>query len=157
MKKNNNRGYMLAETLIVTAFVAGVLIYLFVQLSNLSNSYERDHNYNTVPGLYALTDVAYLINKDDSVLALINNNYIELDCTTHFSSAYRSLCSDLITAENIDTLLVAPNHIETISFSSLDNSKFEEFINHIVPGGLEDYRLIAKFNDDTYATLRFGG
>ena len=38
MKKKNTKGFMLIETLIVTVFVAGVLIFMFIQLTILMNN-----------------------------------------------------------------------------------------------------------------------
>ena len=48
MNKINNKGFVLAETLIVTSFVAGVLLYLFIQFSNLNKNYNNSFKYNTI-------------------------------------------------------------------------------------------------------------
>ena len=81
MKKNKNEGFMLAETLIVTTFVAGVLIFLFIQFSNLENSYEESYMYNTVEDIYALEDIKDYIEQDETAMSNIkeqiqNTKYI---------------------------------------------------------------------------------
>ena len=43
---------MLVETLIVCVFVGVTLVFLFVQLRNISNSYEKSFTYNTTNALY---------------------------------------------------------------------------------------------------------
>ena len=72
--KKNNKGFMLIETLIVTTFVAGVLLFLFFQLTSLNNSYTEYYNYNTTEGLYALEDVKDYINSDTMFQDYVSNN-----------------------------------------------------------------------------------
>ena len=57
MKKNSNKGFVLAETLIVTTFVAGILFFMFVQFTSLSKNYNDSYKYNTVEDLYALRNI----------------------------------------------------------------------------------------------------
>jgi hypothetical protein len=168
MEKLNNRGYILAETLIVTAFVASVLIYLYIQLTNLSNNYERVQKYNTVPGLYALETIANLIKSDDGdqIRAGINTIHV-LDLYEYVDNYSNpnwgtSLCLTLIEEKNIEKIYITPNYFDSYGLNIInelhtlaEDPKFDEFIDTIHPSGIEDYRLIAKFSDDTYATLRF--
>ena len=45
--KKNNRGFTLVETLVVSAFIVGILIFLFSQFSRLKSSYEASFEYYT--------------------------------------------------------------------------------------------------------------
>ena len=74
MKKLNSSGFMLAETLIVTTFVAGILIFLFIQFTNLGKAYDDSYIYNTTEGLYALEDIKKYINTDLDLLLYIEEN-----------------------------------------------------------------------------------
>ena len=158
MLKYNNKGFVLAETLIVTVFVAGVLIYLFIQFSNLSSLYNESYSYNTVESLYALEDVVDFIKSDALALSSIKENvkdeqYIDIsNCNIFISQEY---CEKLYELENIDTILVTMDNIPNGAITSYD-SGFLDFISSISRTDNNQYRLIASFNNSTYATLRFG-
>lgn len=158
MKKKNNKGFMLAETLIVTVFVAGVLIFLYIQFSNLSSSYDDSFNYNTVEGLYALEDIKTYIESDDSITQYINTNidtlnYIDITNCDLFSD--REYCSKLFELENINRIIITKNkvNVEEIKIKDEGLNNFIKKINEI---DYQKYRLIASFNNSTYATVRFG-
>lgn len=152
--KKSNKGYMLAETLIVTAFVAGVLIYLCVQLTNLGNSYERNHSYNTVSDLYALNDIIYYINEDSYLVDLVSAiDEIDEICGSDDTTTSCSSFLSLLSIEEIDRLLISKND-STVDFSSYDGS-LKDFIDTISFDGSDEYRLIALFTNGTYASLKF--
>ena len=161
MKKNINFGYMLVETLLVTIFVAGVLIFLFIEFSNLDNSYEISFKYNTVENLYALGDIRDYIQSNKDIFNQLksklenNNGYIE-NCDFSNDEMY---CAKLLNLENIEQLVITENSFNKSSFPTSDE-EFINFINKISADGDELYRLIASFKDSkgnrTYATLKFG-
>lgn len=154
MKKNNEKGFMLIETLLVSLFVGGTLIYLYVQFSNLNRSYNDSFSYNTVGSLYSLVDVKdFLYVNFPSVEAEIyTNTYSTNICAIIPDSEY---CNKLLIAENIKTLLVAYNDLSNSNIPTNLDEDFKDFINKINPAGEEEFRLVAQFNDNTYATLRF--
>ena len=155
--KKNNLGFMLAETLLVTAFVAGVLIYLFLQFYNLNDEYNSSYKYNSVEGLYALEDVVEFIQDDPFALAYINDNISELryidisNCTLFTDSAE---CNKLLKLEDIDEIIVTTNSVPK-GYIKDYSIGFSKFINKIYANSTEPYRVIASFNNGTYATLRF--
>ncbi len=158
MKKLNSKGFMLVETLIATIFVAGILIFIYIQFTNLNKLYNKSYTYNTVPDLYALEDVISYINSDTNILNYISSNiqskgYLDItDCNNFTKSEY---CISLLDFENIDQLIVTTNDFDKSVFSDYDE-KFNDFISKINPEGDEEYRVLAHFKDSTYATLRFG-
>lgn len=158
MKKLSNKGFMLAETLIVTTFVAGILIFLFVQFTNLGKSYDDSYIYNTPEGLYALEDIKEYINSDLDIQLYIEENidtmkYIDLtDCTLFTNKNY---CSNLIRLENIDKIFITTNEFDKESITGY-NEDFNIFINKIVGEGSEKYRLVASFKNSMFATLKLG-
>ena len=150
--RKKSKGYVLAETLIVTSFVAGVLIYLLIQLTNLDNNYEKTENYNKAPNLYALIDIVYYIKKNNACLNSIKelgNSAVKITSLNGCGGI-----NDLLNLEKITTLLVCKNK-ENVNFNNLLDEKFTDFKNTISWEGIEDYRLIAEFTDDSYATLKF--
>lgn len=112
MKKKNDKGFMLAETLIVTTFVASVLIYLFIQFTNLSKSYDESYIYNTTEGLYALEDIKNYMYSDYEALSFIKStlnsaDYIDIsDCSMFNDKEY---CKNLFKLENINEIIITNN------------------------------------------------
>ena len=159
MKKLNNKGFMLAETLIVSTFVAGVLIFLFIQFTNLGKAYDDSYINNTPEGLYALEDIKEYINTDLDVQLYIEQNietmkYIDLtDCSLFTNKDY---CVNLFELENIDRIFVTINDFDKQSITGY-NEDFKIFINKIINEGNEKYRLVASFNNGMFATMRVGG
>ena len=156
--KKNNKGFMLAETLIVTVFVAGVLIFLYIQFSNLSKSYEESYIYNSVDNLYALEDVKKFIENDSEFMNYLLENieeqkYIDItDCSLFTELNY---CLKLLEVENIDRIFVTTNDFQKDDVTRYSES-FTNFINKINKKGKQSYRIVASFNNSTFATLRFG-
>ena len=133
MKEINNKGFMLAETLVVTIFVAGILIFLYIQFSNLNNSYEDSYKYNTVEGLYALEDIKLFIEDDEQILQYININietlkYIDITDCSLFTD--RDYCLKLLEFENIKNVFITTNVVPKNSITKYD-SEFSTFINKI--------------------------
>ena len=156
MKKVNNTGFMLIETLIVTMIVASVLIYLYIQFTNLNRNYNQSFEYNTVEGLYALEDVKDFMSEDSAIMDYILNNmnigYIDITDCTGFSD---TSCPTLLGDEKITTIIVTYNDTSMTTLPSTYNTKFRDFFNKINYMGDEEYRLVAEFQNGTFATLRF--
>lgn len=158
MKKLNNKGFMLAETLIVSTFVAGVLIFLFIQFTNLGKAYDDSYIYNTPEGLYALEDIKEYINTDLDVQLYIEQNietmkYIDLTNCDLFTN--KDYCTNLFRLENIDKIFITTNTFDKQIIKDYSED-FSAFINKIVSEGNEKYRLVASFKNSTFATLRLG-
>lgn len=158
MKKKSNNGFVLAETLIVTTFVAGILIFLFIQFSNLSKNYNDSYKYNTVEGLYSLNNIIKYIKSDttfnESLSTLVNTDkYLEItDCTLFSDPKY---CSLLFELENIKSIYITDNYFNKSIFNNSEET-IKTFINKINSDGEQKYRIVAEFNDFTFATIRFG-
>ncbi|MBQ2946827.1 MAG: hypothetical protein IJE04_03135 [Bacilli bacterium] len=158
MKKLNSSGFMLAETLIVTTFVAGILIFLFIQFTNLGKAYDDSYIYNTTEGLYALEDIKEYINTDLDLLLYIEENietmkYIDLtDCSLFTNENY---CVNLFNLENIDRIFITTNTFDNKNITGY-NEDFNIFIGKIIGEGSEKYRLVASFKNSMFATLRLG-
>ena len=82
MKKKDNRGFMLTETLIVATLLITVLLFMYVQFKNVMRSYERSFKYNTINNIYALNNVKKYIESENYVLmanSLFNKDFLELN------------------------------------------------------------------------------
>lgn len=158
MKKISSKGFVLAETLIVTTFVAGILFFMFMQFTNLSKNYNDSYKYNTVEDLYALRNIRDFILKDNQSFVTIDSEiskrgYINItDCSIFSEQSY---CLELLRLENIKKIFITENNLDKDIFINYD-LEFKKFISKIKGEGTHKYRLLAEFNDSTYATIRFG-
>lgn len=156
--KKNEVGFVLAETLVVTTFIAGILIYLFIQFTNLNQKYNESFIYNTVEGLYALEDVKDFIESDSNALKYLEtsiSNLYFIDITDCEIFTNKSYCTDLFKVLNINKVIVTKNKIDINTITGY-SKEFNDFINKIKYQGNQNYRIISSFNNNTYATVRFG-
>ena len=73
------------------------------------------------------------------------------------NSIYKKFCNELIDLENINQILITVNDFKGKNIDmSIEDEDLNLFINKINPSDNQKYRLIAKFNNNTFATIRFG-
>ena len=66
--KLSNKGFMLAEVVIVASVISTVLVFLFISINRMSNAYDTRNRYYDIDAMYA----AMAVND-----YLIRNNLIE--------------------------------------------------------------------------------
>lgn len=164
--KINNRGFLLAESLIVSTFVLTVLMLLYIQFDNLTTNYKNSYNYNNVESIYDLSSVSNY---------LLANNYNlsdKLTETTPYVIIYKDescnidagiidpFCDNLINKMDAKTIIYTSSDISIIQnyISSHDdtniNQSFREFISRVETNTIQNKgRLFAEFNNGTYATI----
>lgn len=156
----NNKGFMLVEALVMSMIVIGTLTFMYIQFQNISRSYEKSFNYNTVTGLYITNEVKnYLINNSlvDTYKNEVDNNtskYIKIGDITDSSFV------ELKEKGQIKTVILANESLSELKGKKTKDlsEKFNDFINYLkVDKEGNGYRLLIEFNDDTYASLRIGG
>ncbi len=166
MKKNNEKGFSLVETLVTATFIMGTLVFLFVQFRSISQNYQTSFKYNSVQGLYALESMRMFYLQDN--FSGIANNYRSgsmkyLDLSTCPSSYIRetSYCMDLVNSLKIKTILMTDadmsyllavlNGVEDIEPGM---KRFIRTIKNDEAGTLLKYRLIVEMEDGTYANIK---
>lgn len=160
MKKIDNRGFMLVETLIVATFLVTVLLFIYIQFTNITKAYDNSFKYDTVNGLYSTKNIIKYISADGIELLtqdLINKNQDFIDITD-CSSAYfgeSDYCNVLIEASNIRTVLFTKENLTNLknNANGLDQTIID-FINYIDYEKIDGYRVIIEFNDNTFASLK---
>lgn len=154
--KNKETGFMLIETLLVTIFVSGALIFIYFQFTKLNKLYDDSYKYNTVEALYSLEDVKNYILSDSQTIQYIDSNvgnlkYIDItDCKIFTNKEY---CLTLFNMENIKHIFITTNTVSSSNMMKY-NDEFINFINKINSVGSESYRIVAEFYNSTYATIR---
>lgn len=141
--KKNDRGFLLAEVFIVSSFVLGVLVYMFIQINSIMKNYNRSFSYDTVQGLYITNEVM---------------NYVK---TTEDPNKIEDACNNYEILELNDEIKSAAN-IKTVILGNLSSLKKVNNDDYITPKA-QDYIkynseksnciLLLEFNDDTYASL----
>lgn len=139
--KKNNKGFMLAEVFIVSSFVLGVLVYMFIQTNSIIRNFNRSFSYNTVSGLYITNEVAKYVKKNDT------NNY----CTGVNIIKYEdnNTWNNLKKSSNINTVIIGNlNDIKANATSKTEISpKAQDFIKFLEEK--DKCVIIIEFDDKT--------
>lgn len=164
--KKNNRGFLLAESLVVSTFVLTVLILLYIQFSNLTTNYKNSYNYNNVESIYDLSSVSnYLLNNNYNLsnqltaskpyVVVYKNGSCNMD-----AGIIDSFCDNLINKMDAKTVIYTSSDISVIQnyVSAHDDSNINqhlrEFISRVETATVKNKgRLFAEFNNGTYATI----
>lgn len=162
MKKNNIKGFILAEVIVISVVVITALTIIYMQFISVNNSYYRSFRYNTVDDLYAVNNIRSFIEKDnlDNIINLLEGkNYVDLSsCSYEYFLEY-NYCKNLLKTLNVKTLLFTYEDVTDLK-SELNNISISEgmksFIKTISSSKNNKYRIIVEFEDDRYATLKLG-
>ena len=159
----NKKGFMLLETLVVSTFILGILIFLFIQLSTIKRAYDTSFHYNTITGLYHAKEFSKFLLENgydqvDNKLANTTSGYVDITSCPNLGLLCGKIEKEinakriLYVSENISSL---QNNLSTSQFdTNLFNSELKKFIlqmNSVEPTGKN--RLIIEYNDNTYATI----
>lgn len=91
MKKRNEKGFFLVETMFVISVVAVVLLIVFKLFTSVYYGFLESENYNTVNAINALSNIQKYyesIGKIDTSLLSQENTYIELTNDEKYASTY---------------------------------------------------------------------
>ncbi len=150
MKKLNNNGFVLAETLIVTVFVLTLFSMIYRNFYPIIGLYEQRETYDDVDGKY----VAYWVKK-----IIENNNFVfETDATKKanaqwFMNTYGYLrlnCDDISTTANDDTgASMCRTLLKALEVSGCDNdsNNCDVFITHYRIGSAPADNISPDFKD----------
>ncbi len=108
MQKNNNRGFVLAETLVVTIFLMTIFTMLYVNFYPLIGEYEKRETYDDVDGKYAaywlkrlIEDNSYSI-PDSKVNSFRTKGYVRFECNDVVGNDKRQTCINLVQSLEIE-------------------------------------------------------
>lgn len=147
--KKNNKGFMLAEVFIVSSFVLGILVYMFVQTNSIMRNYNKSFSYDTVQGLYIANEIKKFFSYsgyDNEELADACDSYQIFDVSDNYFNKMKQLA-------NIKTVIVG--NLDYIKESAMSDSsisaKEKDYIKYL--NKKDKCVLLLEFNDDTYASL----
>jgi len=173
MKKISNKGFMLAETLIVTVFVMGMFVMIYRNSVPLISEYSKLNNYDDLNVVYDLNLVKEMLFRDDeidSVLSEVDSNgYKDMSNCNNYSN--HELCSYVKNVVNVSSSdrIIITKWDPTIIKEKIDNGSYlsengnrgiKEYISYVVTSYNKDieydYRIIISVTEnDTskYANL----
>lgn len=158
----NNKGFVVTEVLILSTVIIGVLVFMYIQFKNINREYQYSFKYDTVTGLYLANNILNYINNDNYDL-LVNtiesNNSPYLDITSCSDQLFTSnyYCEELLEKSNVEKILFTEENLGKIKLkiNELDPD-IQKYIKQIpIINSQNDYRIIIKYKDGTFATLRF--
>lgn len=148
MKKNNQRGFVLAEAFIVSTFVLAILVFMFLQIKTIINGYDKSFSYNTIPGIYNSREMKKFIEKNNynELLETVGvNGYVILE-----SSDYTY--SKIFKHSNVKTVIITKGDLKNIKNNVKLSQKLQNYIKTLVPS--DENQFIFEYNDDTFATIK---
>lgn len=160
--KKNNKGFSLIETLIVSSFVVGTLVFLFSQFVVLKNNYNRSFKYNTVQAIYKAKNIDRYLSGIEyrNIINGVGNSsrgYVDIsNCTTHITN--NNYCKTLFSKLDVKTVVVSKENLDNLKEDLNSNNPYTESFYQFIERQKEkitgsNYRIIVEFNDDTYATV----
>lgn len=162
MKKSLNKGFVMAETIMVSIVIVTALVIIYTQFISLNNSYNRTFKYNNIDDLYAVNNIKEFIENDslNTIVNKLDSNYLDLtSCSTEYFKEY-NYCKTLLEYLDIKTLIFTYEDVNNLKTELKQNNIFSEglksFIKTISTTKNNKYRLIVEFNNDRYATLKIG-
>lgn len=112
MKKINNKGFVLAETLVVSLFLLVIFTMIFRNFLPLVGEYEKREYYDDIDSKYAIfwikrliEDASYDVNKTDNVDLKYNANkykFIRFECQDINDDEKKELCKKLVRILEVD-------------------------------------------------------
>ena len=169
MKKINHKGFMLVEVLVVSVFISSILIVMFVQFKKINNSYNVSFSYNTVDSLYLLNNVKKRLITN---ITNISYNYYKEQISNNINNKkYINIYDNICSTSGYDCELLKSANIKELYFARYDakesmlndeslSIKFRNYINYMnfeIKNSTSDseYFIIAKFENETYASINF--
>lgn len=160
MKKNNKKGFIMAETIAVSAVVVTILVIIYAQFSSVYNSFYKTFKYNSVNNLYLARNVKNYVanNLNENLINSLNGDtyYVDLSSCPLAYLNNHSYCKALYEASDIETVIFTHENLDLLKESLNEVNVFKEsmnnFIKYINYSG-DGYRIIIEFKDNTFATL----
>lgn len=170
MKKINNKGFMLAEVVIVSAVMVTTLVGLYTGFSNTYKAYEVKSSYYDANTMYALKTLeSFLIDElvFNKLVSITNFSNIEISNTNLDEEYHKIFLNNFKNTYNVANVYLL-KYDKTIinNFANLKDDEFQKYLEFYIESVEENdeytftsnkvynYVLIAVTNDNTYTALR---
>ena len=145
MKKLNNKGFVLIETLVVTTFVMAIFAILYNNFYPLIGEYEKREVFDDIDSKYATYWIKRIV-QDNSVdfssriNTLNDSGYFIFDCGMVSDDSKKAICNNLIGKEKNRLHVNYTGNTPHIYVLTYNTNKFKEVVdNGSFKGGLKRY------------------
>ena len=158
----NNKGFAVTEVLILSTVILGVLMFMYTQFKNINRNYQYSFRYDTPGGMYLANNIIEYINNSnyDILIQELNKyekGYIDItNCDVSLFST-SNYCIQLLQQSEIEKIIFTEEDLIKLkqNMNSFDND-LKTYIKQIkTTKAKRDYRIIIKYNDGTFASMRF--
>ena len=162
MTKLNNKGFFLAETIVVVGIVATILVLFYSQISVFYRNYERNAKYETVEAIHAVRNVKTYLEQnyvEHPIDDLLTAETPLIDITTYdfdLIAYYDTLISNL----NVKNVFFSSYNINTLITNYAAYNIDASFLDYLRTLRVKDdkinvYRIIVLLNNGEYASTYF--
>ncbi len=140
MKKINSKGFVLAETLVVTVFLMVIFGMIYSNFYPLMGEYEKRENYNDVDSIYSIFWLKRFIEDSDyqpnnaKKMNLSKNHFMRFDCHDIIEAQKQETCKNLLSSLQVEgcnsqgsncNIFITPYKID--EFKDLVSKKFKRY------------------------------
>ncbi len=161
MKRINNKGFALVETLVVAMFVMTIFSLVYTNFFPMIGEYEKREKYDDIDSVYntflikrMLEDPSTKTSNYNTMRNEANGGYSDLKrCNTLFSNALKvEYCTRLYDKLKVDKVYLTRYNLTTMKNrkSSLDSymaDYLDTLPNYTKPSSYS-YRIVVKFKHD---------
>lgn len=156
--KNNNKGFMLIEVVIVTVVVVTIMTSLYIVFNRVYNAYDKKSTYTDVNSIYALKMIKdYMIDIESNNTFMLDNlvnsntTFTSVECSTE-NTSFNSYCDSIYEEYNVNEMYIVKNNEASLNSlkNNVTNQTFKEYIEYLVNIGVykSDYfEDGAKYSD----------
>ncbi|NLD79034.1 MAG: hypothetical protein GX641_01720 [Mollicutes bacterium] len=157
MKKINNQGFFLIETIAIVGIVITILVMLYSQISITQKNYQLNSKYNTSETIHAAKTIQEYFNQEGitSLISDLSTNPIlditsyEFDTTGYYEQLIDDLDINKIYFSVYDISPVINNYITY----NIDSGMLRFLRSLRVSDTSSSYRIIMSFNNGEYSSL----
>lgn len=146
----NNKGFMMAEVVVVSVIICTILVTLYTGINRVSNAYNIRNKYYDINALYmALRVNLFLIDNGDINTYISNGKSIRVSSTDDITSFYKSGSDSSV---GVYFSLYNKNSINSLANIYGVNVTFKDFITYL-DGHLDfnedySYMIISEICND---------
>ena len=153
--RNGQRGFMLAEVIVVSTIIITVLTTLYISFNKLYSNYQLRFKYYDVNGLYAASKISNLYIDEyllcDYLERLKSTNIVDISCKS--GKPEYQLCNKIFSTYNVEKMYLVNYDLTNKNFN---NTLIEDYVNYLKETdnsetGTYHYRIIAVLKDENGA------
>lgn len=154
----NKKGFMLAEVLIISTFLIGVMSFMYIQINSISKAYSREFKYNTVDGLYGARIIKEFLDTKYDLNSITTTFFIN-DNSAYFNKLTQKLgvLKVIVTNKSEDVYnYLINNYDNNLPYITNDTSYYEKLIEFSTDLKNDSKKhIIVAYDDGTICDYKF--